>query len=58
MLPIAMSLDIKCIYIIIMGSEDARNSNSERRKERIKRYDRSYLTINLAAIFRSKLSCT
>lgn len=57
MLPIAMSLDIKCIYII-MGSEDARNSNSERRKERIKRYDRSYLTINLAAIFRSKLSCT
>ena len=42
---------------IIMGSGDARNSNNERRKDRIKRYDSSYLTINLAAIFRSKLSC-
>ena len=38
MLSIAMSLDIKGIYIIIIGEEDARNSNNKRRKGRIKRY--------------------
>ena len=53
-----MNLDIKVRKYIIMGSNDARNSNNERRKRvRIKRYDRSYLTITLVAIFRSKLSC-
>ena len=39
MLSIAMRLDIKGIYIyIIIGEEDARNSNNKRRKGRIKRY--------------------
>ena len=37
MLSIEMSLDIKGIYIII-GKEDARNSNNKRRKGRVKRY--------------------
>ena len=58
MLERAMNLDIKVHKYIVMGNDDARNSNKEKSKRvRIKRYDRSYLTITLVAIFRSKLSC-
>ena len=58
MLERAMNSDIKVHKYIIRRSDVARNSNNEKSKRvRIKRYDRSYLTITLVAIFRSKLSC-